>query len=111
MRLYAVIPCFAPRQEVTFTLAEDNAEAMEHGVYVAARDVANHYYQSPCADVFLVGDVTKVGEASARDASPDWPWARGVAAEVDRIEAELFGRDGDAKAETEQLTIPGIDNT
>jgi hypothetical protein len=75
MNLYAIVPAWAPTNQVTFILAEDDAGAIEHGVFVAAKDVTDGY-SSPSADVYLIArSVRRVGEAVATDAPPEWKWA------------------------------------
>lgn len=76
MNLYAICPVHAPNNEVSFILAETDAEAIEEGVFVAAIDVAKVNYCSPSADVYLVArDVQHIGKAWATDAPRDWDWA------------------------------------
>ncbi|MQA13703.1 MAG: hypothetical protein GEV09_05875 [Pseudonocardiaceae bacterium] len=75
MNLYAICPIHAPYNEVSFTLAESDAEAMNEGIFAAAQD-AVRAYKSPRAEVFLVvADVTHVGDAWATDAPQTWEWA------------------------------------
>jgi hypothetical protein len=92
MNLYAITPAYAPYNEVDFFLAENDTEAMENGVFVAAKDVVDVNYCSPYAQVFLVAtDLKHIGDARATDAP--WPWAHPAVEEnVAReacLEAEL----------------------
>lgn len=76
MNLYAIIPAYAAHNEVTFVLAESDDAAMQHGVYIAAKDIADACYYSPTASVYRVAEnLPKVGDARAADAPKDWAWA------------------------------------
>lgn len=87
MNLYAIIPSHAPRCEVELILAQDDAEAMEHGVFLAAKDLSEGVYFSTTAAVYRVAtDLVKIGDAKAEDAP--WEWARYVPALVAMQEAE-----------------------
>lgn len=103
MNLYAIIPAYAAHNEVTFVLAETDDEAMSHGVYVAAKDVADECYFSPTASVYRVAEnLPKVGDARAADAPKDWGWAhpaveKGLATE-EKLDA-LARTPGDAETE------------
>jgi hypothetical protein len=82
MNLYAISCAYEPGNEVTLVLATDDAEAIQEGVYRAAKDVANGNYFSPSADVYLVAtDLRKVGTAHATDAPREWEWAHPAVAE------------------------------
>jgi hypothetical protein len=90
MNLYAIVPVYAPNCEVQFILAKDDKGALDHGVYVAADDIADPGYFSPAADVYLVAeDVRKVGEAVATDAPKEWKWAHPAVEENVAREAAL----------------------
>lgn len=76
MNLYAVLPVYAPGNEVKLVLAETDAEAMQEGVYAAARDISDGNYFSPSAEVYLIAsDVKHIGTAYATDAPRAWEWA------------------------------------
>ncbi len=83
--LYAIVPVYAPHCEVEFVLGTEQ-DAVDHGVYVAAKDIADGNYFSPRAAVYLIGPAQKVGEARAADAPATWEWARGVHARAAEIE-------------------------
>ncbi len=89
MNLYAIVPSYAPGDEVQLMLAETDEEAMQHGVFVAAYDVAEVGYGSPTADVYRIGPATKIGVAEATDAPPEWEWAKDVPAKVQGIRDDL----------------------
>lgn len=75
MNLYAIQPAYAPYDDVSFVLVESAAEAMQHGVFVAASDAARGH-GSPEAAVYLVArGVEHVGDAVATDAPRSWQWA------------------------------------
>lgn len=79
MNLYAICAANAPHNEVDLILAESDDEAMKHGVYAAAKDIAEGNYFSPTAEVYRVAEnITKVGDAQAIDAPQEWDWAHPV---------------------------------
>jgi hypothetical protein len=76
MNLYAILPAYAPGNEVSLVLAESDAEAMGQGVFIAAKDIADSVYFSPTAAVYRVAqNLTKIGDAQAIDAPREWRWA------------------------------------
>jgi hypothetical protein len=76
MNLYAINASYAPHDELTFTLAKSDEDALECGVFVAAKDLVDGGYTSPSAKVYLVAkDVKLVGTAYAKDAPAEWKWA------------------------------------
>ena len=76
MNLYAICPAYAPHSEVELILADSDDEAMQHGVYIAAKDIADANHFSPTAEVYRVAEnITKVGDAQAIDAPQEWRWA------------------------------------
>jgi hypothetical protein len=82
VNLYAIRPAHAPSDEVELYLAETDDEAMRHGIYLAAKDVADCIYFSPHAEVYRVAhDLIKVGDAQAIDAPREWRWAHPDVAE------------------------------
>jgi hypothetical protein len=75
VNLYAINAHWAPHDELTFILAKSDEAALEHGVFVAAKDLIDGY-DSPSAEVYLVAeDVKLAGTAYAKDAPAGWKWA------------------------------------
>jgi hypothetical protein len=98
MNLYAIIPSYAPGNEVQLMLAKTDQEAMQHGVYVAAHDLTRPDYASPSAEVYRIGPAELIGEAKATDAPAEWEWARGVhalLAQQDQFDAQLRQEHGE----------------
>lgn len=87
-KLYAVLPSYSPGMEVELILAQTDKEAMEHGVYLAAKDLVDNY-GSPTAEVFCIGVAQKVGEANAAGAPKHWEWAKDVPALIERHDEQM----------------------
>ena len=99
MNLYAILPTNAPGDEVHLVLAESDEQAMQRGVFAAAKDIADACYFSPSAAVYLVArNVTKVSVAQAGAAPKEWLWAHPAVEENaarDVTEPELCPRCSD----------------
>ena len=97
MNLYAITPDHSTSVELL--LADDDAQALDQAVFVAAQDAVRGD-GSPTASVYRVAsDLPLVGQAKATDAPAAWTWAHpGVeqnAAMLEDIERE-FADDGNA---------------
>ena len=92
MNLYVIRPAYDP--DVSFVLAKNDAEALEHGIFAAAQDADLH--GSPTAHVYLVAaNLPHIGEARALDAPSEWEWAHPVV-ENNAFRELVDGIDGDA---------------
>jgi len=95
VNLYAVCAEYAPFESDTHLfLARSHEEALDWGVFIAAKD-ATGIHGSTKAEVFLIqADVHKIGDSYAAQAPAEWKWAHpGV--------EDAIARDSKFRAEAE----------